>query len=648
MNEITQHITLKNSIFKIGYVFSVEGREVRIKVDKRKNSSHLLYKGDLVKNISVGGYIKIVKGFISIIAKVDGEYIKEDKVPEKEYDKEENRIDRILITKLLGYVENDKFERGIKELPLIDNECYLLDREEFEQIHQFVKEQDRALNIGTLALEHGQKIEIGVNSLFASHIGIFGNTGSGKSYTLAKIYRELFIEFESQKKFKENAKFLLFDFNGEYNEENCIINNKKVYNLNTKKIGGEDKIPINESDLLDINLLSIFANATEKTQQPFLSRAIKLYEAVHGIDELEVLDYFKNILRKKTIGILSMSDKVRAFLLLDYLKEIIPTEYDENGLEEDLYSDIEWHNGSSEFILRTGREVIYLAQNPESAIESIVYKKIDNFVFPENLISKIIVFLYLQLIQDVLTNRAQNEHIAPAINKLRRIQTDITKIFVIENVDVTFWSDKYFAVINLNNVNLNMKKLLPLLISHKLYTEHKEEKKDETTKSLNIIIDEAHNILSYTSQRESETWKDYRLETFEEIIKEGRKFGVFLTIASQRPSDISPTIISQLHNYFIHRLINNKDLEMVEKTISFLDKVSTEALPILPTGVCVLSGLLAQIPIIVKIDEIDKPHEPHNKTINLLKSWLDSDEKIVEEQAEAVYSKVIEPDDLPF
>ena len=68
---------------------------------------------------------------------------------------------------------------------------------------------------------------------------------------------------------------------------------------------------------------------------------------------------------------------------------------------------------------------------------------------------------------------------------------------------------------------------------------------NQTNSSLNIIIDEAHNILSYASQRESETWKDYRLETFEEIIKEGRKFGVFLTIASQRPSDISSTIISQ-------------------------------------------------------------------------------------------------------
>jgi hypothetical protein len=74
------------------------------------------------------------------------------------------------------------------------------------------------------------------------------------------------------------------------------------------------------------------------------------------------------------------------------------------------------------------------------------------------------------------------------------------------------------------------------------------------------------------------------------MIKEGRKFGVFLTLASQRPSDISPTIISQLHNYFLHRLINNEDIRAVEKTISYLDRVSFEYLPILPTGTCIFAG----------------------------------------------------------
>ena len=153
-----------------------------------------------------------------------------------------------------------------------------------------------------------------------------------------------------------------------------------------------------------------------------------------------------------------------------------------------------------------------------------------------------------------------------------------------------------------------------------------------------IIIDEAHNILSYDSTRESQEWKDFRLETFEEIIKEGRKFGVFLTIASQRPSDISATIISQLHNYLIHRLINNRDLEMVEKAIAYLDKISIESLPILPAGACVLSGIIADLPLILQVDRLSEEEQPESQTIALTESWLDKSteegEQTTEEEGE--------------
>jgi DNA helicase HerA-like ATPase len=102
------------------------------------------------------------------------------------------------------------------------------------------------------------------------------------------------------------------------------------------------------------------------------------------------------------------------------------------------------------------------------------------------------------------------------------------------------------------------------------------------------------------------------------MIKEGRKFGVFLTIASQRPADISPTIISQMHNYSLHRLINNEDIHAIRQTISYLDKVSFEYMPLLPTG----TGLLANVPIVVDIGEIQpKKHEPKNKTMTLTDKW---------------------------
>jgi len=619
---IQDQVILKDSIFRIGKVFSVEGREVKISVDKQKNASHLLYKGELLKNVSVGGYIKIIKGFVSIIAKVESEQVREDKSFNEAYNKEENKISRILNVKLLGFIENNKFERGIKGLPLIDNECYLLDKEETEQVHDFVKDDDVPLRLGSLAEESGQPIRLGVNGLFASHIGVFGNTGSGKSYTLAKLYRSLFEEFKNEEKFKKNARFLLFDFNGEYNFEHSIISDKNVINLSTKTADGKDKLIFNETDLLDIELFSIMANATEKTQRPFLSRTLSFYNTVSNSDD--PLSFFKNMLRKRVADVLKMSDKVKAFLLLDYLKVILPNAYDENGIEIDLAEELDYHNNSNEFILNG----FFLRQNPDQIPNTALYQQVDEYSFSDNFIARIIDYLYLQLIYDVISNRAQNEHIAPAINKLKSFQKDIGKILEIKKKGQSdFWGGKFFSVLNLNEANINMKKLVPLLVSFKLYSEHKKKKIDQTEQSLNIIIDEAHNILSYTSQRESETWKDYRLETFEEIIKEGRKFGVFLTIASQRPSDISSTIISQLHNYFLHRLINNKDIQAVEKTVSYLDKVSFDSLPILPTGVCIIAGLVAQVPVIVKVDEIEKKYEPNNRTIDLVSKWKGNNKK---------------------
>ena len=189
---------------------------------------------------------------------------------------------------------------------------------------------------------------------------------------------------------------------------------------------------------------------------------------------------------------------------------------------------------------------------------------------------------------------------------------DVGKIFDTTESKSGGLFNKNFVVVNLKDVNLEMKKTIPLLLSKIEYSKHKKE---DNKKSLNIILDEAHNILSTESFREAESWKDYRLETFEEIIKEGRKFGCFLTISSQRPNDISATIISQVHNYFIHRLINQKDLATIAKAVSYIDKATEESIPILPTGTCVFSGIAGHMPLKIRVKPLLENQRPKSKTL---------------------------------
>ncbi|HHQ1163040.1 TPA: ATP-binding protein, partial [Listeria innocua] len=159
--------------------------------------------------------------------------------------------------------------------------------------------------------------------------------------------------------------------------------------------------------------------------------------------------------------------------------------------------------------------------------------------------------------------------------------------------------------------------MIPMVIA-KLTYEMNREQNSNRNRIFNLIIDEAHNILSDSSSRESEKWKDYRLEVFEEIIKEGRKFGYYLTISSQRPADISATIVSQIHNYFIHRVVNDNDLRLLDKTMSSLDNVSKESIPNLAPGQAILTGVLFDLPIIIQVDQLNSSVAPNSENIPLL------------------------------
>ena len=645
---------LKDSIFRVGKVTSVKGRSIDVKVDKTKNTSHLLYKGELLKNISVGSYVKILKGFTKIIGKIEGEYIKEDKYSVKtaeyksdygeqtqkskikEYGSAREKIDRILNISLLGFFSSKDFERGIKELPLIDNECFLLEKQEFSDVHNFIKKDDKPIKIGSLSLEKEQPIEVGINSLFASHIGIFGNTGSGKSYTLAKIYRELFEKYKDEENFKKNSQFVLIDFNGEYIRENVIIEEKfkNRFILSTEESleepSNNNKFPITRETINNHTFWAVFLTATEKTQTPFLKRTLKKEE---DIDDKKIENIITDI-------ITSGDKKIDRGIMYNFLEDI--KKFLTSGIDINLLRDnLKYHSQNSTYYVpkddkkvssKDTDDFYYANSESEEVFERIKYylrsKKQKNknniFEVQDDLseFQKIHLKIIYHYYNEIVRGFANQEHLAPLIKRLEKRINDLEKVIKITDDDtINDGLKKFFTVISLKEVNIDMKKILPLLICKQLYDDKKQNNAKETL--LNLMIDEAHNILSYSSTRESETWKDYRLETFEEIIKEGRKFGVFLTIASQRPADISNTIISQLHNYFLHRLINNHDISAVEKTIAYLDKASFEYLPIMPTGTCIFTGLSAQVPVIIDIGKIEpEEHEPDNKTIQLTKSWV--------------------------
>ncbi|WP_198295176.1 ATP-binding protein [Brachyspira murdochii] len=601
---------MNDNILKIGYVIEVQTRTVSIFVHREKNLQHIIYNGELIKNIGVGNFIEIRKGFLKLIGKIEGEILKEE-----DEEKKKRKFTRILRVSINGCINsNGIFESNPNELPLIGNEAYIITNDKLKKLFNLISKDEYYISLGKTIFEN-LDIEIPIDKLFSSHIAIFGNTGSGKSNTLAKLYSELLNhkELKNNNNFKEKCNFILFDFNGEYSSETSILNNKHIIKLATDK--KSDLIKIEDEYILDENLFSIICDAREKTQRPFINRVLKKYKRFkneNSNDDKKITKHIQNTLKKLIIQIFELhNDMKTSKILIDNIKSILL--YDNTDEDIDLLSDIEPHQNS--YRLKNNNK-LYLHNCDKSYIENTkIYRYVDNIKYDsKHFIKNILYFIYIQLTEDILEYKTQNDFIAPLINRLKARLKDIEKTIQIKSPN-EIDNNYNFTVIDLKEVNSTMKKILPLIVCKYEYEKHKKHYKND--RFLNIIIDEAHNILSKESSIESESFKDYRLETFEEIIKEGRKFGVFITLASQRPMDISKTLISQAHNYFIHKLVNQQDLDAVKNSISYIDKLSEEYIPNLPAGTCIFSGTIPSMPILIKVEKLNSDKSPKSETIKI-------------------------------
>ena len=206
---------------------------------------------------------------------------------------------------------------------------------------------------------------------------------------------------------------------------------------------------------------------------------------------------------------------------------------------------------------------------------------------------------------------------------IKRIENSLDALDrVVEIKDNISASYKMLNIFSLVNANQEVTRLIPMLVSKMFYDIHKIEVSASgiVNKTMHLIIDEAHNILNDVNKNNRDDWKDYRLSVFEEIIKEGRKFGVYLTLASQRPSDISMTIVSQLHNFFIHRIVNDKDLQLLENTMPTLDYSSYKRIPLLGQGEVVITGKAFNMPFFVVVNRLESVR-PNSDDVSLVRLW---------------------------
>lgn len=591
---------------QIGEVVAVMGVEVSVRAFENSNHETHFFNGKKFKGISIREFVSISHGFREIVCTVEGEYLDERNY---ELEASEKLFTRKLKLRPIGYFEDDIFKDGIKYLPKIGDVAKLLSEQQVGSI--FESKSSDGYVIGKL-LKEDLPVALPWQKLFNSHLGIFGNTGSGKSNTLTKLFTVLFAN--KLHSIGSHSKFVVLDFNGEYTGDQLVgADHKKVVRLTTRNAEG-DRFKIRDDEFWDAETLGILFQATTNTQKPFLRRTIS--GRARFIDVPASLSHYARATIRRVLS--STDPSVEA---LEQVKSLVRQMPDAENLAE-LVGKVGWNNTNRSFYLivegqtRYPDNAAHFDEIFEPQIAQIDLQNLTGF-------TELQVRASLQLINDVQFGSAQYEHIQPLLRRIDALKEEFSRVISVGELGDD--EDRLVTVISLRECKQDVKKILPILIAKHFYEQHRSVVTSPPSTTLHLIVDEAHNILSQQSNREAESWKDYRLELFEEIIKEGRKFGVFLTLASQRPADISPTVVSQLHNYFIHRLVNDRDLALLENTISTLDSLSRGQIPTLPQGACVVTGTSFDIPMLMQVDKLPKEQEPDSSDVNLVELWGSGD-----------------------
>lgn len=464
-----------------------------------------------------------------------------------------------------------------------------------------------------------------INSLFANHMCIFGNSGSGKSCGVARVIQNI---LGNEHALAYNANFVFFDSFGEYKNAFKSINNiNNYYNykfITSKKKDESDfliNIPIN---LLTVDDFAILLQADKHSQLTILNRAIK-YARLFAQDDLEATRYKNSIIAKALITILYSSDtskqkKDDIFSIIDicHTKEFnFNTEIKGVGYTRS-FSECFSIDSKGRF----GEEVLITNYILSYADQKVSYEeKSENCSFSLNDFAKALDFTLIsegfnknklmhddaQLLKvrlNTILNNEMNNYFSGEYTPVENFITSLASV-----------SGKKAQIININLESLDdsYAKSLVKIYSHIIF-EFCKRNANRATVPFHLFLEEAHRYI----QHDNDVFLlGYNI--FDRIAKEGRKYGTILDIISQRPVEISETVVSQCSNFLIFKMTHPKDIKYIEEMLPNISQDVMEKIKVLQPGSCVAFGSAFKIPMICQL-EMPSP-SPFSASCDVSSYW---------------------------
>ena len=539
----------------------------------------------------------------------------------------ESLTKEVIIINLMGEIVNNKFTYGVSKKPSLKYKVDLLNDDEIKVLFNLnTYNPKEKLYLGKSALYNDYPIYASINNMFANHLVVLGNSGSGKSCGVARILQNLFYKQDAECK---NATFFIIDAYGEYKSAFSMINyvhKDLMYKNYTSDIDSSDeliKIPL---WLLTVDDLCILLEVSNRNQIPIIEKALKLVN-VFKREEETVIKSKNSIIASSIIDIFingknpaQIRDQIISVLTMYNTKDLnLDTPIVMPGYTRPLKQCLMIDNTGK---IRDTELVIKFLQ--EYVLEELKLDYPDgSYIFT---LKDLLYAFDFALIDEGMLN---NVNIFSLANELRVklasiVDSDISKIFEFDKhytkkeffKYLTHLNDTKCQIINLNlnGIDDRLAKVIAKIYSKFLFDYAKFEI-ERGTVPIHILLEEAHRYVQMDTDLE---FLGYNI--FERIAKEGRKYGVLLDLISQRPSELSQTVLSQCSNFIVFKITHPKDLDYIKPMIPFISEELIEKIKNLPVGNCLTFGSLFTIPTVVKIDPASPP--PSSNSCDISNTWF--------------------------
>ncbi|WP_421913523.1 ATP-binding protein [Mesorhizobium sp.] len=494
-----------------------------------------------------------------------------------------------------------------------------------------------ALKIGKSSVFQDYDVKVRIDAFFGGHVAILGNTGSGKSCTVASVMQSLFERPDEHH--ARGATFVVFDVNGEYEAAlGALPHGIQTTVLTLDGSADEGKLTLPHW-MLDFSEWELLLKASERAQLPVLRNALGIATfmapAATGADAIKLR---RHIIASAAKG--AFQNDVgggaggKGQLIYGVLER-----FADSQLNTDLLTS---NNFNSQYGTFNPSGAASAAQNQKNFLDAIdrfilpdakmpTYKNVP-FEFPELETAFELAILYAEAhgnrqIRDycssmltrhsALSDRADYRFMrAPLLGgqtARSRVSDYYKNLLGLESNNGSFIKKANVIVIDLSQVDDEIVELVTSFVGRTLFKLLRASK-NRNKFPIHLVLEEAHR---YISEKPSRFAVDAGV-VFERIAKEGRKYGLLLILASQRPSELSKTVLSQCANFLVHRIQNPDDLLQIRQMTPSISDAILKRLPTLPKQHALAFGSAVALPATFRVRTAHPRPDSHDAEISKL------------------------------